>query len=124
MFDKFDFDDSIVVDFFEEKNNIILKLKNVTDRNLMLFNGTVTLIKIKSVIVLPGEINYKVPESIEMVYETGYITHFEQQKEDMYFLMIDWHGCGAKEHKRVIYEIFCESIQWKHEETGLHVSSL
>ena len=124
MFDKFDFDDSTAVEFFEEKNNIILKLEDVTDRNQMLFNGTVTFIAIKSAIISPGTINAKVPESIGVVYNYGSISHFEQQKEDMYFLMVDWHGRGAKEHERIIYEISCESIKWEHEETGLHISSL
>ena len=90
----------------------------------MLFNGTVTLIKIKSVVITPGTIDAKVPESIGVIYKEGAISHFEQQKEDMYFLMIDWHGCSAKEHERIIYEIFCESIKWEYEKTGLHISSL
>ena len=124
MFDKVDFDDSTAVEFFEEKNNIILKLEDVTDRNQMLFNGTVTFIKIKSFIITPGTINAKVPESIRVVYNDGSIIDFEQEKEDMYFLMIDWHGRGAKEHESDIYEIFCDSIQWEYEETGLHISSL
>ena len=124
MFDKFDFDDSTAVEFFEEKNNIILKLEEATDRNQMLFNGTVTFIAIKSVIISPGTIDAKVPKSIGVIYKEGAISHFEQEKEDMYFLMIDWHGCSAKEHERIIYEISCESIKWEHEETGLHISSL
>ena len=124
MFNKFDFDDSTAVEFFEEKNNIILKLENVTDRNLMLFNGTVTFIAIKSVIISPGTIDAKVPESIGVVYNYVSIIDFEQEKDDMYFLMIDWHGRGAKEHERIIYKIFCDSIKWEYEETGLHVDSL
>ena len=124
MFDKFYFNDSTAVEFFEEKNNIILKLEDVTDRNQMLFNGTVTFIAIKSAIISPGTINAKVPESIGVVYNYGSIIDFEQEKDDMYFLMIDWHGCGGKEHETIIYEISCENIQWEHEETGLHISSL
>ena len=124
MFDKFDFDDSTVLEFFEEKNNIILKLEDVTNRNQMLFNGTITFIAIKSAIISPGTINAKVPESIRVVYNYGSIIDFEQEKDDMYFLMIDWHGRGGKEHETIIYEISCENIQWEHEETGLHISSL
>jgi hypothetical protein len=33
MLNEFDFDDSDVVEFFDEKNNIVLKVKYVTDEN-------------------------------------------------------------------------------------------
>jgi len=120
LLNEFDFDDSDVVDFFDEKNNIVLKVKYVTDKNQMLVNGIVTFANVKSVIFTPGLIGHEAPEKIGMYYKDGSIIHFEQKKEDMVLLMIEWDDLASGDHTWHIYEIYSDSIQWGFEETGLH----
>ena len=114
MLKKFDFNDSEVIGFYKENENIVLKLEYVKDNNLLFFHGTLTFLNVYSVLM-----DDTPTDSINMFHPSGDVIHFSKEDKNRALLIIEWINFKEKNRCVFAYRISSKDIQWDHQPTGL-----